>query len=159
MMEASQGIAIFLNDRVSYDKAMKRFLARVPAYIYLRSDGPYPKVVPGSNLKTRARIEEYWHGQTEFLQDGLGQETCRDFGHLGSGISSIAHVAETSHIQGKDLYNGDVGDRLRHALEFHSRHQIDTSNPPAWLCGGQLSKGLGPGKCKINHSTYLLGEI
>ncbi|MCJ1263914.1 hypothetical protein MMC22_003784 [Lobaria immixta] len=144
MMEAAQGIAVFLNDRANYDKAMGIFLARVPAYIYLRSDGPYPKVAPDNKLNTRALIEQYWHGQTKFWEDGLAQETCRDFSHLGSGIASISHVAETSRIQGRDLYQGDVGNRLRHALEFHSRYQIDTSNPPAWLCGGRLAKGLGP---------------
>lgn len=159
MMEAAQGTAAPLNDRVNYDKAMKKFLGRVPAYIYPRSDGPYPKVAPGSKLNTRAQIEQYWHGQTNFWKDGLAQETCRDFSHLGSGIASISHVAETSRIQGKDLYQGDVGNRLRHALEFHSGHQIDTSDPPAWLCGSRLVKGLGPSESKIFYSTSLGGEI
>ncbi|MCJ1469287.1 hypothetical protein MMC07_007920 [Pseudocyphellaria aurata] len=144
MMEAAQGISVFLNDHASYDEAMNKFLHRVPAYIYLRSDGPYPKVAPPNNLPTRALVEEYWHGQSNFWEDGLAQETCRDFSHLGSGLSSIAHVSETSHIQGHDLYQGDVGYRLRHALEFHTRYQTGASNLPAWLCGGKVKKGLGP---------------
>ncbi len=46
---------------------------------------------------------------------GLTQETCRDFVHTGYGISAISHVAETSRIQGQDLYP-QVGERLRQAL-------------------------------------------
>lgn len=152
MMEAGQGIAIFLDDRANYDKAMQKFLRRVPAYVYLRSDGPYPIVAPPNNLHTPGQIETYWHGQTQFLEDGIGQETCRDFSHMGSGLSSIAHVADTSRIQGQDLFEGDVGHRLRLGLEFHSRHQLDTSKPPAWLCGGHLNRVLGPSKHKIYPS-------
>jgi hypothetical protein len=51
-------------------------------------------------------------------------------------------VAETSRIQGRDLYP-QVGERLRHALGLHSGYQL--GNPvPSWLCGGQLNLGLGP---------------
>ena len=42
MMEAAIGISVFLEDKSSYDRAMATFLARVPAYIYLTSDGPTP---------------------------------------------------------------------------------------------------------------------
>jgi len=47
MMEAALGISVFLEDKSSYDKAMKIFLERVPAYIYLTKDGPTPKQPPG----------------------------------------------------------------------------------------------------------------
>ncbi|KDQ19228.1 hypothetical protein BOTBODRAFT_27807, partial [Botryobasidium botryosum FD-172 SS1] len=50
MLEAAQGIAVFLNDGASYDKVMTKFLGRVPAYVYLKSDGTYPKAAPGSGL-------------------------------------------------------------------------------------------------------------
>src|SRR5258706_7632771 len=43
MLEAAIGISVFLEDRASWDKAMAKFRARVPAYIYLTSDGAYPK--------------------------------------------------------------------------------------------------------------------
>jgi hypothetical protein len=47
MMEAAVGISVFLNDAGSYDKAMNKYMGRVPAYIYLTSDGKLPKAAPG----------------------------------------------------------------------------------------------------------------
>ena len=99
MMEAATGIAIFINDKDSYDKALTKYLGRVPAYVYLEQDGSYPKAAPGSGLMTDDQIIRYWQGQSTFA-NGLSRETCRDFVHTGYGISSISHVAETSRIQG-----------------------------------------------------------
>jgi hypothetical protein len=141
MMEAAVGISVFLNDRTSYDKAVTRYLNRVQAYIYLSTDGSVPKTVPGSGLDTTAKIVSYWQGQSTFVT-GLTQETCRDFTHTGYGISAISHVAETSRIQGADLYP-QVGERLRQALGFQSKYQLGTA-VPSWLCGGSLTLGLGP---------------
>ncbi|PVF92037.1 chondroitin AC/alginate lyase [Serendipita vermifera] len=145
MMEAAQGIAVFLDDKTNYDKAMTKFLGRVPAYIYLTSDGDYPKAAPGSGLDTKAEIISYWQDQSTFV-NGISQETCRDFTHTGYGIASISHVAETSRIQGTDLYTGDVGTRLRYALGFHSLYESKggASSVPDWLCNGGLNLGLGP---------------
>lgn len=145
MIEAMQGIAIFLDDHQAYDAAMTRFLDHVPAYIYLRSDGQYPKVAPGHNIHTPKQIQNFWHGQKKFWADGICQETCRDFSHSSSGISSIAHVIETSLIQGIDLYDHDVGLRLQHALEFHT-HQEQSGETADWLCKGRLLKGFAPGQ-------------
>ncbi|KAF5361229.1 hypothetical protein D9757_010413 [Collybiopsis confluens] len=145
MLEAALGISIFLEDKNSYDIAMNKFMGRVPAYIYLRKDGDYPKSAPGSGLDTPAKIVSYWQGQSTFLADGIAQETCRDFTHTGYGLSSISHVAETSRIQGTDLYNGDVGERLRYGLGFHSQFQLGVAQKPSWLCvNKQLNLGLGP---------------
>ncbi|KAI9702839.1 MAG: hypothetical protein M1836_008053 [Candelina mexicana] len=143
MMEAAIGITIFLNDGSSYDKAMAKFLGRVPAYIYLTSDGSYPKAAPGSGLTTRDEIVKYWHNQATFPENGIAQETCRDFVHTGYGISSISHVAETSRIHGNDLYTGDVGTRLRYALGLHSKYELGAAKPD-WLCPKPLKLGLGP---------------
>lgn len=142
MMETAQAIAVFLNDATSYDTAMTKYMGRVPAYVYLETDGSYPKAAPGSGLTTKAQIIDYWQGQTTF-QNGIAQETCRDFTHTGYGIASIGHVAETSRIQGTDLYTGDIGTRLRYALGFHSLYQLGTA-APSWLCGGSITLGLGP---------------
>lgn len=142
MMEAAQAISVFLNDKFSHDKAMTRFLGRVPAYVYLTTDGDYPKGAPGSPQTTKAAIIDYWQGQSTFV-NGIAQETCRDFAHTGYGIASIGHVAETSRIQGTDLYTGDIGTRLRYALGFHSQYQLGAS-VPNWLCNGNLNLGLGP---------------
>ncbi|WP_431961616.1 alginate lyase family protein [Actinacidiphila sp. bgisy160] len=141
MMEAAVGISVFLDDRASYDKAVTRYLNRVAAYVYLDTDGALPKTVPGSGLDTRDEIVGYWQGQSTFVT-GLTQETCRDFTHTGYGISSISHVAETSRIQGEDLYP-QVGERLRQALGFQSKYQRGAA-VPSWLCGGHLNLGLGP---------------
>jgi alginate lyase len=142
MMEAATGISVFLDDGASYDKAMARFTGRVPAYVYLASDGALPRAAPGSGLDTRDEIIHYWQGLSTF-ENGVTQETCRDFTHTGYGISSISHVAETSRIQGKDLYTGDIGTRLRYALGFQSKYELGSA-PPSWLCGGSVNRGLGP---------------
>ncbi|WUT25600.1 alginate lyase family protein [Streptomyces sp. NBC_00696] len=142
MMDAAIGISVFLEDRTSYDKAMALFRTRTAAYIYLASDGSVPKTVPSQNLNTTAKIVSYWQGQSTFVT-GLTQETCRDFTHTGYGLSSISHVAETSRIQGADLYGTDVGERLRQALGFQAKYQLGAA-VPSWLCGGSLTLGLGP---------------
>ncbi|MEU3933561.1 alginate lyase family protein [Streptomyces sp. NPDC029044] len=150
MMEAAVGISVFLEDKASYDKAMAKFRTRTAAYVYLESDGALPKTVPSQNLNTREKIVTYWQGQTTFV-DGLSQETCRDFTHTGYGLSAISHVAETSRIQGQDLYGTDVGERLRHGLGFHARYQLG-SGAEGWLCGGSLKLGLGP-VSEVGHNA------
>ncbi|MFF0557799.1 alginate lyase family protein [Streptomyces sp. NPDC004266] len=141
MTEAAIGIAVFLEDRAAYDKAVAKFRGRVPAYIYLTGDGALPKAAPGSGLDTRDELVRYWQGQTTFV-DGLTQETCRDLTHTGYGLSAISHIAETSRIQGQDLYP-EVADRLRHALGLQARYELGEP-VPSWLCGGTLKDRLGP---------------
>lgn len=153
MMEAAQGIAVFLNDRASYDKAMTKYMGRVPAYVYLTSDGSCPKAAPGSGLSSCSAINKYWQGQSSYPENGIAQETCRDFVHTGYGISSISHVAETSRIQGTDLYNGDIGTRLRYALGSHSKYELGAA-VPSWLCGGSLKLGLGPSKLTVPSRSF-----
>lgn len=154
-MQAALSISVFLDDDATYNQAMSKFLSRVPAYIYLKSDGPYPKVAPGSGLKDASAIKKYWQNQQYYLEDGFSQETCRDFTHNGYGLASIGHVAETSRIQGTDLYGTDVGTRLRHALEFHSK--LELGNPvPSWVCNGTVHTGLGLSKFDIRFFCFYL---
>ncbi|MEO3929179.1 alginate lyase family protein [Micromonosporaceae bacterium B7E4] len=141
MMEASLGIAVFLEDRAVYDRAVGKFRDRLPAFLYLTSDGAYPRGPVGSGIDTRAEIVSYWHDQQVF-SDGLSQETCRDFTHTGYGISAISHVAETLRHQGQDIYP-EIQDRLRHALGFHAKYELGDA-VPSTLCGGSLTRGLGP---------------
>ncbi|MFD7750867.1 alginate lyase family protein [Streptomyces sp. NPDC059757] len=141
MTEAAIGIAVFLEDRTAYDKAVTKFRGRVPAYIYIAADGALPKTAPGSGLDTRDEIIGYWQGQSTFM-DGLSQETCRDLTHTGYGISAISHIAETSRIQGQDLYP-EIAERLRHALGLHAKYQLGAA-VPSTLCGGTLKDNLGP---------------
>lgn len=141
MMEAAVGISVFLEDRATYRTAIRRFLARVPAYVYARVDGDRPLVVPGSGLRSLASRIEYWQGQSTLVR-GLSQETCRDFTHTGYGLSAISHIAETSRIQRRSLYPRVAG-RLRNAFAFHARYELG-ARVPQWLCGGKLDLGLGP---------------
>jgi hypothetical protein len=141
MMEAATGIAVHLDDRSAYRKAIGRFLKRVPAYIYLEADGRLPKRAPGSGLRGRRQLIDYWHGRSTFKR-GLTQETCRDFTHTGYGLAAISHVAETSRIQRRSLYPS-VGARLRHALGFHARYELRGSSRSR-LCQKPLDLGLGP---------------
>lgn len=141
MMEAVIGIAVFLEDKGAYDTAVEKFRGRVPAFLYVTSDGDLPKTAPGSGLDTPQKIIDFWHGQTTFV-DGLAQETCRDFTHTGYGLSAISHIAETSRIQGEDLYP-EIADRLRHGLGLQAKYELGEA-PPGWLCGGTVHRGLGP---------------
>jgi hypothetical protein len=144
MMEASIGIAIFLEDAATYQKAMSVFAARVPAYIYLTSDGPYP--IPGRGIgSSPSAIIKYWNGQSTYPVSGITQETCRDFAHTSYGIASISHVAETARIQGNDLWQTSVGTRVKAALELHSPFETGTKIP-SWLCGGTIARSMDPGE-------------
>jgi Alginate lyase len=156
MMEATLGIAVYLEDRSVYDRAVAKFRTRVPAFVYLPADGALPKAPPNSGIDTRDEIIRYWHDQTTF-QAGLTQETCRDFTHAGYGIASIANFAETTRIQGQSLYP-EVGERLRHALGFQSRWELGEA-PPSWLCGGTVQRGLGPiTEVGFNHLNFREGH-
>ncbi|SDP94672.1 alginate lyase family protein [Lentzea jiangxiensis] len=141
MMEASLGIAVFLEDRAAYDKAVGIFRTRIQAFIYLTGDGALPKTPPGSGIDTRAEIISYWHNQSTFV-DGLTQETCRDFAHTAYGLSAASHFAETARHQGQDVW-GEIKDRMRHAWGLHTRYQ-NGEPVPSWLCGGSYSRELGP---------------
>ncbi|KAB8255031.1 chondroitin AC/alginate lyase [Aspergillus pseudonomiae] len=141
MTEAAIMMAVFLEDPDSYNTAMGWFLKRIPATVYLKSDGEYPVAARGQSSSPDAIIA-WWFNQTTFQEDGQAQETCRDMEHTGYSFASMAHVAETSRIQGTDLYETDLGTRLRAALEFHS--QFDNGKEPeSWLCGGKLNLHLG----------------
>jgi hypothetical protein len=141
MMEAAVGISVFLDDKASYDRAITRFKARAAAYIYITADGSQPKYPPVGSVDTTGELISYWQGQSTFV-DGLAQETCRDFVHTGYGISAISHVAETTRIQGEDLWPS-LQERMRQALGFHTKFENGTA-VPSNICGGKVTKGLGP---------------
>lgn len=143
-------IAVFTESPDTWDAAMDRFLDRVPAYIYMTSDGPYPVAPPGSGY-TESQVVAYWFDQPSFEADGLMQETCRDLEHSGYGIASISHVAETALIQGIDLYETDVGARLRSAMEFHTPFGLG-QEVPSWLCNGTLNLSLVNGMFCSNQA-------
>ncbi|MEI5099141.1 alginate lyase family protein [Streptomyces sp. PmtG] len=155
MADAAIGMAVFLDDHSAFERAVRHFRARVPAYFYLKSDGPLPVAPRGSDIDTADELRRYWFGQQTFA-DGLAQETCRNFKHAGYSLAATAHIAETAWHQGVDLY-GEVKDRLRAALEFHSGYQLGAT-APGWLCGGRLQRDLGPDtEVALNHLRGRLG--
>jgi hypothetical protein len=139
MTDALMGIAVFLDDRPSFDRAVALWRGRVPAYIYLKSDGPAP-LSPPARARTGTALTGYWYGQ-KMLVDGLAQETCRDFGHTAMGFNAAFHAAETARIQGVDLW-GEQKTRLAAGLEFHATYELGAP-VPSWLCGGVVNLGTG----------------
>jgi hypothetical protein len=156
MTDASIGIAVFLDDRASFDKAVALWRARVPAYIYQTTDGSFPVPPPAQcSRDTPAKIIDYWQDQTTFV-DGIGQETCRDFGHMEWGIAAAINTAETARQQGLDLYS-EQSKRLRDALELHADYTLGKPVPP-WLCGGAIEMGTIPmWEIAYNHFHDRLG--
>jgi hypothetical protein len=137
MIEAMMGVAVFLDDRPLFDRAIAMWRQRVPAYFYLTSDGDLPHPAPGTKKPTdRATLVKYWYGQEKFV-DGLGQETCRDFGHLQMGMAAMLDTAETALIQGVDLYATEAK-RITAAMEFHAALLLGKPIP-TWLGGGKLN--------------------
>ena len=138
MADAAASIGVFLDDRPVFERAVARVRNRVPAYFYVRGDGPRPKAPPGAMLDTPADLTRYWFGQRKPV-DGLAQETCRNFEHVGYALAATAHVAETAHHQGIDLWR-EIGPRLRPALELHADYQLrDAETAPYGR--GQLIRG------------------
>ncbi|WP_369216732.1 alginate lyase family protein [Streptomyces flavofungini] len=149
MADATMSMAVFLDDHATFEKAVHHFRTRVPAYFYLASDGKLPRSPENSGIDTAAELKTYWFGQGTYT-DGLSQETCRNFKHAGYSLAATAHMAETARHQGVDLY-GEVKDRLRAALEFHSAYQLG-AEPPGWLCGGTVRRDMGPDtEVGLNH--------
>jgi hypothetical protein len=145
MMESSLGIAVFTENKTTYEDAMGKFADRVPAYIYLTSDGPYP--VPGRGVaETPAALIKYWQGQQYFNISGITQETCRDYAHTSYGISSMSHIAETSRIQGKDLWLTNLGVRVKAACELHASFETGEEPVPTFICGGKIARSMDPGE-------------
>jgi hypothetical protein len=135
MIEATMNIAIFLDDRATFDKAVAMWRRRVPAYVYVTSDGKTPVPPPGSSL-SGSKLTSFWYGQTTFV-DGVAQETCRDLGHAQYGLAAMINAAETAHLQGVDLF-GEQAARIAAALELHAQF-LDGAAVPSWLCGGSLN--------------------
>ncbi|MFI8326570.1 alginate lyase family protein [Streptomyces sp. NPDC085529] len=155
MTDAAIGMAVFLEDRRLFEQSVRRYRARVPAYFYLASDGALPKPPPGGTIDTPDELATYWFGQRTY-RDGLGQETCRNFMHIGYSLAATAHIAETAWHQGVDLYR-DQAERIAAALEFHARYQLGAT-APRWLCGGKVERTMGPDvEVALNHLEGRMG--
>ncbi|MFI5981898.1 alginate lyase family protein [Streptomyces sp. NPDC051555] len=141
MTDASLSIAVFLEDQAVFKESLERFRTRVPAYFYLRKDGPHPIAPAHTAIDSPDKVKAYWFDQGTYV-DGVAQETCRNLMHVGYSLAASAHIAETAWYQGVDLY-GEEGDRIKAALEFHAKYQLG-EEPPQWLCGGKVERTMGP---------------
>jgi hypothetical protein len=150
MIEAVINIGVFTDDRATFDKGVKMWRERVPAYFYLESDGATPVPPPRGN-KTGNALIGFWYNQRTFV-NGLAQETCRDLGHTQYGLAATINAAETAYLQGVDLY-GEQKDRLRHAMGFHAKY-INGEPVPSWLCGGSLKDKSADPMWEIGFNHY-----
>ncbi|GAA1539264.1 alginate lyase family protein [Actinomadura kijaniata] len=137
-LNAASAIAVHLDDRAAFDRAVGLWRKRLPQYVYLRSDGPAPQA-PAAVAAAR-----FWHNPAR-LADGLTQETCRSLEYAGQGLAAALDVAATARLQGVDLY-GEARPRLTAALELHARN-------PARLCRGGSKGSLGP-VLEVGHDSY-----
>ncbi len=149
MIEASMGIAVFLDDHAAFKTSVDQWRKRTPAYVYLATDGATP-VPPPTGSKTGAALIAFWYDQSKFV-DGLCQETCRDLGHVQYGLAAMTNAAETATIQGVDLF-AEEPERLRAGYEFHAQF-LDKAAVPSWLCGGKLTDATPDPMWEIGYNA------
>ena len=156
MIEAIMNIGIFTDDAATYQTGVSMWRRRVPAYLYLTSDGATP-VAPPTGSFVGDKLTAYWYQQTQ-LVDGLCQETCRDLGHVQYGLAAMVNAAETARIQGVDLFSAEAR-RLIAGLEFHAGF-LNGGAVPAWLCGGTLTAVRPDPTWEIAYNAYsnVLGQ-
>jgi hypothetical protein len=169
MIGAAMHIAVFLDDKDAFAQALFMWRTRVPAYMYLDSDGPFPNSPPlfpdaGLVPYTQVQLNTYWGGPRSLMDfpipnpdgNGMGQETCRDvtdMHHLEWGYSGLIAAAETAHIQGVDLY-GEQKDRIVAAFEFAAKY-LNGATVPSWLCPGAGLHVTAQGKTyEIGYNHY-----
>jgi hypothetical protein len=141
MIDANIGIGVFADDRTIFDGAVAMWRGRVPAYVYLSTDGPVPKAPPGHGAPS-------WYSPGKYV-DGLAQETCRDLSHASYGLATMVYAAETARIQGVDLY-GEESLRIQASFEFNTKVQQGSDGDG--ICGGSVTRDLKEiGEVVYNH--------
>lgn len=127
MSDALINIGIFDDDRAVFELGLKMWRGRMPACIYLKSDGPKPIEPPGCTAIWSNK------GLMPELVDGLLQETARDSQHANLTLAALVYGAETARQQGLDLY-AEAGRRIPAALEFQAQYlKPNNATPPANL--------------------------
>jgi hypothetical protein len=137
MIEATIGIGVFLDDKTTFNTAVTMWKKRVPAYIYMSSDGANPVQPDVGGGKSVAALKTFWYSPTQY-SDGLSQETCRDLGHVQYGFAAITNAAETARIQGIDLYSLE-STRLAAGYEFHAKYLNGSTANSTAVCGVNLN--------------------
>jgi Ricin-type beta-trefoil lectin domain-like/Alginate lyase len=133
MIEANIGIAVFTDDHTGFNNAVAMWKKRVPAYIYLTTDGPTPVPPETGDKNSASALNGFWYNAPAYV-NGLAQETCRDLGHVQYGFASATNVAETARIQGVDLYSLEKT-RLAAGYEFHAQFINGSTANTSSVCG------------------------
>jgi hypothetical protein len=166
MTEGLMNIGVFTNNKAVFDQGVARWQARTPAYIYLSTDNGgngLPIAPPGGAYNTTAKVQCFWLNSGSpsgacntsgfKLENGQIQETCRDYNHVGLGLSGLFNSAETARIQGVDLF-GQEKARLIAGLEANSSI-LNSKTYPSAIC-----KGAVPSVTNSNIATkptYVIG--
>ncbi len=121
-------MAVFLDDKTSFDAGIDRLRKRLPAYFYLSTDDPSVRNYGGSNSGS-------WFGPK--WTDGVTQETCRDNNHHAQfAIAAALSALETAYLQGVDLYTPNQT-RMVAAMELMGK-QLATGDMQG-VCGGAVT--------------------
>lgn len=156
-IEAMMAIGVFNADTAAFNKGVFLWRKRVPAYFYLKADGPLPAKpygVPASYSDSQLIV--HWYNP-QVWPDGLCQETCRDFGHTQMGLAAMIDAAEIALHQGLDLYS-EFADRIIAAMEFHAGLLLGGTPPPG-LCGDSLTLSMGATwEIAYNHFHNRMGR-
>jgi hypothetical protein len=160
MLLAVMNISVFNEDLTSYNTGVTLWQGRLPAYIYLTSDGSSPMAPGHCSLPS-------WFGLTTFV-NGIAQETCRDFGHCEWGIEGLLLAAESDRAQAagshsQNLYGQlNANSRFFNTYEFHCTY-LNGATAPSWLCSGAPT--LGYVQCfeagynhLVNRSGYTMPQ-
>ncbi len=149
-IDAKMSIAVYTDNRALFNSALAQWRARVPVYIYLKSDGPQPREPAGGEHSGSTELGCFWLSNKAEecktkpksdpkanYQNGQIQETCRDFWHVGMGLGSMLNAAETAAIQGVDLY-GEQQERIMTGLSYTAQIALayPSSGYPQGFCNG-----------------------
>jgi hypothetical protein len=151
MAEATIAIGVFLDDASTFDAGVTMWKKRVPAYVYLASDGATPVPPPTGNL-TGGALAKFWYSPAAYVQ-GLSQETCRDLGHVQYGLAAMTNGAETARIQGVDLYALE-SKRITAGYEFHASLLVGATANPNAICGTALQAVTPDPMWEIGFNEY-----
>ena len=134
MAEAQINIAVYNDDRTTFNLAIANWEGRAPAYVYLTQDGSTPLAPKAPNTCSAFPI---WGnaGVSPVFVQGLLQESYRDAQHANYGFAAMVDLAETARQQGVDLYEwGTMEQRIMDAMEFQAQYlKPNNGSPPANL--------------------------
>ncbi|MBD3942550.1 alginate lyase family protein [Microbacterium sp. NEAU-LLC] len=150
--DSLMNIAVFLDDRDLYNRALAMWREAVPAYVYLSEDGRVPAspVTGTGQYQSRTDLSCFWLAnkvapcQTDpktdphfGFQNGQSQESCRDFGHTALGLGAMINAAETASIQGDDLY-AEQQERIMSGVLYAAQVALTykTEGWPRGFCDG-----------------------